>query len=299
MTVKPLAGRTVAQPAVQKRIRAYRAQRVAIRTFGWLLLAFILLVALFPVYFMTITAFHPPTLSTSRTPTLFTTHLTLKAFRDLVHQYPYMTWMRNTVLVSVCSTILSVSFATFAAYSLSRLRYPGRAIFSNLVFLVYLFPSTLLFIPIFIVCKDLHLLNKLPALVAVYLTFSIPFSVYLLKAYFLSIPRELEDAALVDGATRWQSMTKVIMPLATPGIAVACIYSFTLAWNEYLYAFTLLSDSEKFTLAPGLTKLIFGDVFLWGMIMAGGFLMSIPLLLLYFGAQRFIVAGLAAGAVKG
>jgi len=299
MTVKPIAAPSVAQASVQKRIVAYRAQRIAFRTFGWVLLAAILLIALFPVYFMTITAFHPPTLATARVPTLFTTHPTLKAFRDLIHQYPYMTWMRNTVLVSVCSTILSVSFATFAAYSLSRLRYPGRQVFSNAVFLVYLFPSTLLFIPIFIVCKDLHLLDKLPALVAVYLTFSIPFSVYLLKAYFLSIPRELEDAALVDGATRWESMTKIIMPLATPGIAVACIYSFTLAWNEYLYAFTLLSNSNNFTLAPGLTKLIFGDVFLWGMIMAGGLLMSIPLLVLYFAAQRFIVAGLAAGAVKG
>src|SRR3954462_14929861 len=109
MTVKPLAGRATAQPAVQKRILAYRTQRIAFRTFGWLLLAIVLLIALFPVYFMTITAFHPPTLSTARTPTLITAHPALKAFRDLIHQYPYMTWMRNTVIVSVCTTILSVS----------------------------------------------------------------------------------------------------------------------------------------------------------------------------------------------
>jgi len=136
-------------------------------------------------------------------------------------------------------------------------------------------------------------------MIAVYLTFTIPFCVWLLKAYFLNIPMELEDAAMVDGATRFQSMIRVVMPLATPGIAAASVYAFTLSWNEYLYAFTLLSDSEKFTLAPGLTKLIFGDVFLWGLIMAGGVLMSIPVLLLYFFAQRYIVAGLAAGAVKG
>ncbi len=103
----------------------------------------------------------------------------------------------------------------------------------------------------------------------------------------------------IDGATRWQSLVFIVMPLAAPGVAVACIYSFTLAWNEYLYAFTLLSDQSKFTLATGLTKLIFGDVFLWGMIMAGGVLMSAPLLVLYFVAQRYIVAGLSAGAVKG
>ena len=207
--------------------------------------------------------------------------------------------MSNTTLVSESSTIFSVTVATLAAYSLSRLRYPGRNTLSSAVFFVYLFPSTLLFIPMFIVLNSLHMLDWLPALVAVYLTFSVPFSIWLLKAYFLTIPRELEDAALVDGATRWQSLVFIVMPLAMPGIAVACIYSFTLAWNEYLYAFTLLSDQSRFTLATGLTKLIFGDVFLWGMIMAGGVLMSAPLLILYFVAQRYIVAGLSAGAVKG
>jgi multiple sugar transport system permease protein len=192
-----------------------------------------------------------------------------------------------------------VSLSTFAAYSLSRLRYPGRRWLSNAAFLVYLFPSTLLFIPIYVLLSDMKMLDNFVALVAVYLTFTIPFSIWLLKAYFLSIPMELEDAAMVDGATRFQSMVRVVLPLAAPGIAAASIYAFTLSWNEYLYAFILLSDSEKFTLAPGLTKLIFGDVFLWGMIMAGGFLMSLPVLLIYFFAQRYIVAGLAAGAVKG
>ncbi len=277
----------------------YAAQKLLVRVLGWGILALVLLVALFPVYFMGITAFHPPTLSAGRVPTIFTTDLTLKAFRDLLHQYPFLTWLRNTFLVSICSTILSVTCSTFAAYSLSRLRYRGRRWLSNAVFLVYLFPSTLLFIPIYILLSDLKLLDNFFGLIGVYLTFTIPFCVWLLKAYFLNIPMELEEAAMVDGATRFQAMVRVVLPLATPGIAAASVYAFTLSWNEYLYAFTLLSDSEKFTLAPGLTKLIFGDVFLWGMIMAAGVLMSIPVLLLYFFAQRYIVAGLAAGAVKG
>ena len=301
MAVKqqPLAGRAGARPAGRDRFVGYRAQRLLLRAFGWLVLALVILVALFPVYFMTITAFHPPNLTISRDPTLFSTDLTLSAFRDLLRQYDFLTWMRNSLLVSVLSTVLAVTVSTFAAYSLSRLRYPGRKGFSNLVFLVYLFPSTLLFIPIFILLSDLKLRDSFVGLIAVYLTFTIPFSVWMLKAYFLGIPMELEDAALVDGCNRFQSMTKVVLPLATPGIAAAAIYAFTLAWNEYLYAFTLLSDSAKFTLAPGMTKLVFGDVFLWGMIMAGGFLMSVPVLLLYFFAQRFLVAGLTAGAVKG
>lgn len=286
-------------PAPRRALVGYGARKLIIRTLGWALLALVLLIALFPVYFMGITAFHPPTLSFGNKPTIFSTDLTLKAFRDLLRQYPFMLWMRNTFLVSICSTILSVTISTFAAYSLSRLRYAGRRGLSNAVFLVYLFPSTLLFIPIYILLSDLKMLDNFVGLIAVYLTFTIPFCIWLLKAYFLNIPMELEDAAMVDGATRFQSMVRVVLPLATPGIAAASVYAFTLSWNEYLYAFTLLSDSEKFTLAPGLTKLIFGDVFLWGMIMAGGFLMSIPVLVLYFVAQRYIVAGLAAGAVKG
>jgi multiple sugar transport system permease protein len=300
VTVGSLSLRAANQAALdRRRARWQRAQRLALRAAGWLLLAIVLVVALFPPYFMIVTAFHPPSLSFSRTPTLFSTDLSLRAFTDLFEKYPYASWMSNTLVVSVSSTVLAVSIATLAAYSLSRLRYPGRSALSSAVFFAYLFPPTLLFIPMFIVLNSLHMLNWLPALVAVYLTFSIPFCTWLLKAYFLSIPRELEDAAQVDGATRLQSMTLIVLPLATPGVAVASIYSFTLAWNEYLYAFTLLSDQEKFTLATGLTKLIFGDVFLWGMIMAGGVLMSLPLLVLYFAAQRFIVAGLAAGAVKG
>ena len=299
MTATP-AGRPARPPAPPRRsFLGYGAQRLIVRALGWALLALVLLIALFPVYFMGITAFHPPTLSFGSKPTIFSLDLTLKAFQDLLRQYPFLIWMRNTFLVSFFSTILSVSFSTFAAYSLSRLKYPGRRWLSNLVFLVYLFPSTLLFIPIYILLSDLRLLDNFAGLIGVYLTFTIPFCVWLLKAYFLNIPMELEDAAMVDGATRFQSMVRVVLPLATPGIAAASVYAFTLSWNEYLYAFTLLSDSEKFTLAPGLTKLIFGDVFLWGMIMAGGVLMSLPVLFLYFFAQRYIVAGLAAGAVKG
>ncbi len=299
MSVKPLAPRAVAPALARKRPLGYRTQRLIVRLFGWALLAVVILIALFPIYFMSITAFHPPSLSFSSKPTLFSTDLSLTAFRELLRQYPFLTWMRNSLLIAVLSTVFAVSVSTFAAYSLSRLRYPGRRFFSSAVFLVYLFPSTLLFIPIFILLSDLKLLNSFAGLIAVYLTFTIPFSVWMLKAYFLNIPRDLEDAALVDGATRLQAMTRVVLPLARPGIAAAAIYAFTLAWNEYLYAFTLLSDSAKFTLAPGMTKLVFGDVFLWGMIMAGGVLMSLPILLLYFFAQRFLVAGLTAGSVKG
>ena len=217
MSASAVVARSRTESSTERRQIAFqRLQRVGLRVFGGLLLAVVLLIALFPPYFMTITALHPPSLSFNRTPTLFSTDLSLKAFSDLFEKYPYVTWMVNTTLVSVSSTILSVSVATLAAYSLSRLRYPGRGTLSSAVFFVYLFPSTLLFIPMYIVLNSLHMLDWLPALVAVYLTFTVPFGIWLLKAYFLTIPRELEDAALVDGATRWQSLVLVVMPLATP-----------------------------------------------------------------------------------
>lgn len=276
-----------------------RAQQLAIRGLGWILLSLVLLVALFPVYFMTITSLHPPTLGVGTRPTLFSTDLSLQAFRELLDENPFLTWMRNTMLVALVTTTLAVLVSALAAYSLARLRYPGRSVLSQALFAVYLVPSALLFVPIFVLLSDLGLLNTLPALIGVHLTFAIPFCVWMLRAYFLGIPRELEDAALVDGATRLQCLAQVVLPLARPGLAAAAVYTFTLSWNEYLYAFVLLNSSELFTLAPGMTKLVLGDVFLWGQIMAGGVLMSLPVLLLYFLAQRFLVAGLTAGAVKG
>lgn len=276
-----------------------RGKRILFRGVGWALLALVLLLALFPVYFMTLTSLHPPTLGIGTRPTLITTDLSFDAFRDLLGGNPFLTWMRNTLIVAVSTTASAVIVSALAAYSLARLRYPGRSILSQAFFAVYLVPSVLLFVPVFVLLSDLGLLNTFIALIGMHLTFAIPFCVWMLRAYFLGIPRELEDAALVDGATRLRCLLQVVLPLARPGLAAAAIYTFTLSWNEYLYAFILLNSSNRFTLAPGMTKLVLGDVFLWGQIMAGGVLMSMPVLLLYFLAQRFLIAGLTAGAVKG
>ena len=161
MTVGSLLSlRTARQAAVdRRRARWQRAQHLALRAAGWILLAVVLVVALFPPYFMMVTALHPPSLSFSRTPTLFSTDLSLRAFTELFDKYPYASWMSNTLIVSVSSTVLAVTIATLAAYSLSRLRYPGRSALSSAVFFAYLFPPTLLFIPMFIVLNSLHMLN--------------------------------------------------------------------------------------------------------------------------------------------
>ena len=280
-------------------ISGLRGQRIVKRVVGWSILAVILLSVLFPIYWMLVTAFDPPTLSYNANATLLPSKLTTKAFDQLFAQYPFATWIQNTFLVATGATVLAVALGTTSAYSLSRLRYPGRETLASLFFLVYLFPSTLLFVPIYVLLSGLKLTNSYISLTAVYLTFTIPFVTWMLRAYLASIPRELEEAAEVDGATRLQAMVLVILPLAAPGVAASAIFSFTLAWNEYLYAFILLNDKEKMTLSPGITQLIMGDIFLWGMIMAAASLMSIPVLILYFAAQRFGVTGLTAGAVKG
>jgi multiple sugar transport system permease protein len=259
----------------------------------------VLVVILFPIYWMLVTAFDPPSLGYNAQPNLWPAKLTLSAFIQLFTDYQFALWMRNTLGVAVASTLLAVVIGTLAAYSLARLRYPGRDLLSGLFFLVYLFPATLLFVPIFVILSSLGLKNSYEGLVATYLTFTVPFVTWMLKAYLTNIPFELEEAAMVDGATRLQTMVRIVLPLAAPGVAASAIFAFTLSWNEYLYAFILLDEKSKMTLSPGMTQLVFGDIFLWGMIMAGATLMSLPVLVLYFVAQRFVVSGLTAGSVKG
>ena len=274
-------------------------ERLVKRVLRGLVLAFVAIVILFPIYWMLVTAFDPPTLGYNQQISLLPKRLTFAAFQQLLREYPFTTWMWNTLFVGLASTLTAVAIGTLAAYSLSRLRYPGRSVLSGVFFLAYLFPATLLVVPVFVILSSLELTDTYFGLVMSYMIFTVPFCTWMLKAYLASIPRELEEAALVDGATRIQAMVRIILPLAAPGVAAATIFAFTLSWNEYLYAFILMTDSEKMTLSPGMTKLVFGDIFLWGMIMAGATMMSLPVLVLYFVAQRFVVSGLTAGSVKG
>jgi multiple sugar transport system permease protein len=289
-----------AQLALDRRqLLIRRGQRFGLRAVGMLLLAVVLLIALFPPYFMTITALHPPNLSFNRTPTLFSTDLSLRAFVDLFDKYPFLTWMSNTTLVSVSSTVLSVSVATLAAYSLSRLRYPGRNALSSAVFFVYMFPATLLFIPIFIVLNSLHMLDWLPALVAVYLTFSVPFCIWLLKAYFLTIPRELEDAAMIDGCSRFAALRRIVLPVSVPGILTVVIFTFSLCVNEFIYAITFITSSDHRTISAGVpSDLIRGDLVQWGAIAAAVLIPAIPLALLYNAFLDRFIAGFTGGAFR-
>jgi multiple sugar transport system permease protein len=260
-----------------------------------------LLVALFPFYWMLITSFKSPSemLDFSQSP-LFVIRPTLEHYRHLFTQTNFVRWTINTAVVAVASTLISLVCSVLAGYSLARLRYPGANAIGWGIFVTYLVPPTLLFLPLALLIRELHLFNNLWSLILTYPTFLIPFSTWLLIGYFKSIPRELEESALVDGATRVQAMTRIIAPLAVPGILSAAMFAFTLSWNEFLYSLIFMNDTIAKTIPVGVTsELIRGDDFFWGELMAASLLGSLPVALLYsFFVDRF-VAGITAGAVKG
>lgn len=271
-----------------------RVQQVVV----FILLGLVLLVVLFPIYWMLLTAVKPASELYLPEPKLWTSQPSLNSLGSLFYRTPVPQQMRNSMSIASAVTLVSLMASAMGSYSLSRLRYPGRDFFAAAIFFTYLIPGSLLLIPLYTLFSGLGLLNSLHGIGLAYLSFSIPFCTWMLKGYFQSIPMDLEEAALVDGCTRLRALAFVILPLAAPGLVASAIFAFTLSWNEYLVAFVFNNKSTLMTLPVGLSSLIFGDVFLWGEIMSGATLMSIPVLILYFMAQRFIVTGLTAGAVK-
>jgi multiple sugar transport system permease protein len=229
----------------------------------------------------------------------FPSTFTLAQFDAAWNKWRFGQYLGNTITVALLTTLFTVIMASLAAFSLARLRYPGRKALARSILFVYLVPSGLLFIPMFIVMQRIGLLNSLLAMIVTYQTFAIPFCTWMLIGYFKGIPMELEEAALIDGCTRLGAMWRVLLPLAAPGMIAAAIFTFTLAWNEFLYALIFCNSNACRTLPVGLATLIRGDIYLFGPMMAGSVMAAIPVMLLYMFAQRFVVAGLAAGAVKG
>ncbi len=262
------------------------------------LLAF-LFVLLFPFYWMGMTAFKPNAELVSKAANPFWINSpTLVHFEKLLFHTSYPQWMWNTVMVSVIATFTSLAASVFAAYAIERLRYRGSKQVGLAIFLAYLVPPSILFIPLAAIVVQLGLYDTRWALILTYPTFLIPFCTWLLMGYFRSIPYELEECALIDGATRWQVLIKIILPLAVPGLISAGIFAFTLSWNEFIYALTFISSSETKTVPVGVvTELVEGDVYHWGPLMAGALLGSLPVAVLYSFFVEYYVSGMT-GAVK-
>lgn len=278
---------------------SYSTKRRLFKGLSFLAMGLYLVLILFPIYWMLLTSIKPKRELYLPEPTLWTQNPTLDNVRHLFEATPFARQFGNTLLVSVVATAVAIVIGSLAGYSLCRLHYPGRDFIASAIFFTYLIPTTMTLIPLYILFARLGILNSLYCLVLTSLGGATPFSVWMLKGYFASIPSELEDAAMVDGYTRLQALHRVVLPLAAPGLVACGVFAFTVSWHQYLWPLILNNKMELWTVAVGLATLICGDVFLWGEIMAGAALMSVPVLVLYFVGQRFLVTGLTAGAVKG
>ena len=256
-------------------------------------------VLLFPFYWMVITSVKPNNELLSRDGNPFwVIKPTLEHFHKLLFKTAYPEWLWNTVFISVISTVVSLACAVLAAYAIERLRFKGSRQVGLGIFLAYLVPPSILFIPLATIVFKLGLFDTRWALILTYPTFLIPFCTWLLMGYVRSIPFELEECALIDGATRFEILWKIILPLSVPGLISAGIFAFTLSWNEFIYALTFISSSEVKTVPVGvITELVEGDVYHWGSLMAGALFGSIPVAVLYSFFVDHYVSGMT-GAVK-
>ena len=260
-----------------------------------------ILFALFPFYFMLVTSFKSDgeLYDLQAVPFLIQRGATLEHYALLLRDTPFLTWLFNSILVSVLSTTFSIVIAILAAYSLARLRFRGAPSFGTAVFITYLVPTTLLFLPLAQVVNRLGLADSVWALIVTYPTFLVPFCTWLLLGYFRTIPQEIEECAMVDGCTRFQALVRIVLPVAIPGIICAILFAFTISWNEFIYALTFISSTAQNTTTVGVTaELIRGDIFYWGSLMAGAVLGSIPIVLVYVVFMDYYVSGLTQGAIK-
>ncbi len=270
-----------------------------LKTFGTAIgVAFFLFWSLAPIYWIVVTSLKPDQEIYAMVPTFVPAAATLANYQKALFASPFPLFVRNSALVAAGVTLLSIIVAALAAYAIARLQFRGKALVGRSIVVTYLLPPTLLFIPLFIVLNRLALADSIPGLILAYLTFTVPFCTWMLIGYFRTIPMELDEAARIDGATRLQTLRRVVMPLALPGLSVVALFAFTHAWNEFLYALVFVYSNNAKTFTAGLTGLIMGDVFIWGQLMASSVIAILPVLVIYIVAQRYIVEGLAAGGVK-
>jgi multiple sugar transport system permease protein len=260
----------------------------------------ILIVLLFPFYWMALTSIKPDEqlIDMNTYNPFWVVHPTFKHISKLLFETQYPRWLWNTMYVAVGATTLSIIASVLAAYAIVRLRFRGADTVGVLIFFAYLVPPSILFIPLASVIQAYGLFDSPLSLILVYPTLLIPFSTWLLMGYFKTIPYELEECALIDGASRWQILTKIIVPLAIPGMISAFIFSFTLCWNEFIYALTFLQSTPNKTVPVAIVnEFVDGDIYKWGSLMAGALVGSLPLVILYaFFVEHYVSA--MTGAVK-
>src|SRR5215468_6378346 len=270
-----------------------------LRWIGNGLLVVMLIWTLVPFYWMVATSLKRDKEIYGYEATLVPRQPTLEAYQRLLRTTPFLKYVRNSTIIAVTTTIASLVLGSLGAYAIARLRFPGRALIARGLVFTYLVPPALLFIPLFAVMSTLRLIDTHEGLILAYLGFTVPFCTWLLMGYFRSVPVELEESALVDGCSRLGTLVRIILPMSLPALAVTAFFSFTLSWNEYLYASVFVTDVNAKTIPTGIPSFIIEDVFFWGPMMASTVLSVIPPLAVYFVFQRWLLTGLTLGAVKG
>jgi len=280
-------------------VRSVTRTRRALKWTGNLLLVVFLVWTLVPFYWMLATSLKKDKEIYGFEATLVPRQPTFDAYRRLFAQTPFVKYLVNSTIIAVSTTAASLVLGCLGAYALARLRFPGRRLIARGLIFSYLVPPALLFIPLFTVMSTLNLIDTRHGLTLVYLSFTLPFCTWLLLGYFRSVPLELEEAALVDGCSRMTALVRIILPMSLPALAVVAFFSFTQAWNEFLYANVFVNSVDVRTITTGLTLFVVEDVFFWGPMMGAACLATIPPVLIYLIFQRWVVKGLTLGAVKG
>ena len=271
---------------------------LAVKTLTYACLALFVVMVAVPLFWMVTTA-----IKTNKELYEDFTYLpqrpTLENFVRVIQREDLLTNIRNSLAVALTTTVITVVVSALAAFSIVRYRYPGREMVGRFILFKYVLPTAMLFVPLYAIVVALGLGNTLQSLMLTYLSFTVPFCTWMLMGYFRSIPPELEEHAMVDGCTKVGAMVRILLPLSAPGLVASAIFSFTLSWNEFLLALVFTVDHRTMTVPIRLSMMVVGDQYIWGQLMAGAILASIPIAILYFIGQRFVVQGLAAGAVKG
>lgn len=257
------------------------------------------LIAIFPVFWIFSTSLKPAAEVLSPELTILPQTITLENYRQVLQGGLFWQWMVNSVVVALLTTVIGIILAATTAYAISRFDFWGKktVLFSFLV--AQMFPGAILIVPLYNLMKDLGLLNTFTGLVIAYSTLSLPFCVWMLKGFFDAIPISLEEAALIDGMSAWGTFLKIIIPLSLPGLAVTGFFSFITAWNEFMFALTFMTGENHYTLPVGLRTYVFEFNTAWHLMAAGAIIVTIPVLVVFLVAQRFLISGLTAGGVKG
>ena len=264
--------------------------------YGVLLIA--LIWTIFPVYWMIKSSLTPDSEMSMTRPPLFSSKLTLAHYVELMTTTNFMGNVLNSLYVAGITTVICLAISILASYAMTRLKFPLRGLFQKSIILSYLLPTAVLFIPMYVQVSAMGFNDNKNGLLIIYPTFVVPYCCYMLISYFAAIPYSLEEAALIDGCNRLQSMLKIVVPIALPGIAVVATFAFTMSWNEYLYALVMTTSPMQQTATVGITSFKYADQAIWGLIMSASVVASLPVVILYVIAQSMLVTGKADGSVK-